>query len=127
MRLDADTRAFVLQGSTRPADLTAQMQLLAAYARDPGFRPEAVEKAKSFAPMFSGQLETNAGAVYFRGTQALTVGKDRRFEALPSSADLTHVEATDLPRMLKEPLSGQADVVWRAATPGCFSFIVRLP
>ena len=111
VRLDADTRAFVLQGSTRPADLTAQMQLLAAYARDPGFRPEAVEKAKSFAPMFSGQLETNAGAVYFRGTQALTVGMDRRFEALPSSADLTHVEATDLPRMLKEPLSGQADVV----------------
>jgi zinc protease len=61
--------------------------------------------------MFSGQLETNAGAVYFRGAQALTVGNDRRFAELPTSADLTHVDATDLPQMLKTPLAGQADVV----------------
>jgi zinc protease len=109
--LDAGTRSFVLKGTTRPADLAAQMQLLTAYARDPGFRPEAVEKAKSLAPMFGGQLETNAGAVYFRGAQALMVGNDRRFAMLPTSADLSHVDASDLPQLLKEPLSGQADVV----------------
>ena len=101
----------MLKGDTRPADFLSQMQLLTAYARDPGFRPEAVEKAKSFAPMFSGQLETNAGAVYARGAQALTVGNDRRFQMLPTSSDLTHVDATDLPQLLKTPLSGQADVV----------------
>ena len=111
VNLEADTRAFVLKGDTRPADLLSQMQLLTAYARDPGFRPEAVEKAKSFAPMFSGQLETNAGAVYARGAQALTVGNDPRFQMLPTSSDLTHVDAMDLPQLLKMPLSGQADVV----------------
>ena len=61
---DAGMRSFVLKGTTRPADLTAQMEMLAAYARDPGFRPEAVEKAKSIAPMIGGQIEANAGAVY---------------------------------------------------------------
>ena len=111
VNLEAGKRAFVLKGDTRPADFLSQMQLLTAYARDPGFRPEAVEKAKSFAPMFSGQLETNAGAVYTRAAQALTVGNDRRFQMLPTSSDLTHVDATDLPQMLKTPLSGQADVV----------------
>ncbi|MEO5775026.1 MAG: insulinase family protein [Sphingomicrobium sp.] len=109
--LQARNRAFVLQGSTRPADLAAQMQMLAAYARDPGFRPEAVEKTKSIAPMFNGQLETNAGAVYFRGVEALTVGNDPRFLTMPSASDLQHVDAADLPTLLKAPLSGAADVV----------------
>src|SRR3954451_23803166 len=108
---EAGMRSFVLKGTTRPADLTAQMEMLAAYARDPGFRPEAVEKAKSIAPMIGGQIEANAGAVYFRGAQALTVGNDRRFETLPSASDLTNVTATDLPALLKQPLAGQADVV----------------
>ena len=111
VKLEAGNRAFVLSGKTRPVDLLSQMQLLTAYARDPGFRPEAIEKAKSFAPMLSGQLEANAGAVFMRGAQALTVGNDRRFEALPTTADLTHVDASDLPALLKEPLGGQADVV----------------
>jgi zinc protease len=109
--LDASTRAFILKGATRPADLLSQMQLLAAYARDPGFRAEAIEKGKSFAPMFSSQLETNAGAAYIRGAQALMVGGDQRFEMLPSSSDLKTVEASDLSQLLRKPLSGRADVV----------------
>jgi zinc protease len=108
---ESGTRSFVLKGVTRPADLASQMQLLAAYARDPGFRDEAVEKARQLAPMFKGQIEGNAGAVYMRGAQALTVGNDRRFAQLPSSADLAQVGASDLPELLKQPLSGQADVV----------------
>ena len=46
VNLEAGARAFVLRGSTRPTDLLTQMQLLAAYARDPGFRTEATEKAR---------------------------------------------------------------------------------
>jgi zinc protease len=109
--LEPGTRSFVLKGVTRPADLSAQMELLAAYARDPGFRTEAVEKARQFAPMMSGQIEGNAGAVYIRGAQALTVGNDRRFAELPSASDLAHVSPSDLPDLLRQPLSGQADVV----------------
>jgi len=109
--LDAGARAFVLKGSTRPADLLTQMQLLAAYARDPGFRPEAFEKAKSFGPMLGGQIDANPAAVYARGAQGLMVGNDPRFEMLPSWLDLSSVNPADLAALVKEPLAGQADVV----------------
>jgi zinc protease len=109
--LNAGTRSFLLKGTTRPADLLTQMQLLAAYSRDPGFRPEAFEKAKSFGPMISGQIDGNAGAVYTRGSQALTVGNDPRFKLLPNSSDLAKIAASDLPALLKQSLAGQADVV----------------
>lgn len=109
--LETGPRAFVLKGLTRPRDLMTQMQLLGAYARDPGFRPEAFEKAKSLAPMLEGQLQANAGAVYARGAQALMVGNDPRYFALPSPADLSKLDASDLQRLFKQALSGQADVV----------------
>jgi zinc protease len=109
--LAVGTRSFDLAGITRPADLTAEMQTLVAYARDPGFRPEAFEKAKSVGPMIGGQIEGNAGAVYTRGSQALLVGNDPRFKLLPSSEDIANIAAGDLPGLLKDPLSGQADVV----------------
>jgi len=109
--LNAGNRSFALLGNTRPEDLAAQMELLAAYVRDPGFRPEGVEKAKALAPMFGGQLEANADAVYLRGSQSLMVGNDQRFAALPSAADLSKVETTDLPSLLKPSLGGKADVV----------------
>jgi zinc protease len=108
---EAGMRAFVLKGSTRPADLLTQMQLLTAYARDPGFRPEAFEKARSAGPMIGGQIEGNAGAVYTRGAQTLMVGNDARFAVLPNWADVSKVERSDLAALLRQPLSGQADVV----------------
>ncbi|HEV2596506.1 MAG TPA: insulinase family protein [Sphingomicrobium sp.] len=109
--LEAGSRAFVLKGVTRPSDLMTQMQLLAAYSRDPGFRPEAFEKAKSLAPMLAGQLSSNAGAVYARGTQALMVGNDPRYLVLPTATDLQKLDASDLPRLLRQALAGHADVV----------------
>ncbi len=109
--LEPGNREFVLTGSTRPADLPTQMQLLDAYARDPGFRPEAFEKAKAVAPMFAGQIAGNAGAVYSRGVQELMVGHDPRFEKLPSASDLAKVAPDDLPQLLKQPLASQADVI----------------
>ena len=87
------------------------MQLLAAYARDPGFRPEAFEKAKSVGPMIGGQIAANAGAVYARGVQGLMVGNDPRFEQLPNWTDLTTPASADLSDLVRQPLSGQADVV----------------
>ncbi len=89
---DAGNREFILKGETRPADLLTQMQMLAAYARDTGFRPEAIEKAKSVAPMIAGQIAGNPGAVYSRGAQALMVGNDTRFQVLPTEKGLASVE-----------------------------------
>src|SRR6185312_13205231 len=109
--LQAGARAFVLAGATRPEDLATEMQLLAAYARDPGFRPEAFEKAKAAGPMLGGQIDANAAAVYARGVQRLMVGNDPRFQQLPNWTDLTRTGPTDLAALVEEPLKGQADVV----------------
>jgi zinc protease len=109
--LQAGNRAFVLQGSTRPADLVKQMQLLDAYARDPGFRPEAYEKAKALGPAAAGQIAGNPGSTYSRAVQDLMVGNDPRFERAPSSSDLATVTPQDLPALVKQPLASQADIV----------------
>ena len=111
VNLEAGARAFILRGNTRPTDLLTQMQLLAAYARDPGFRTEATEKARSFGPMLGGQIEANAGAVFARGSQALMVGNDPRFRVLPNFADIVTVGDNDLSALLKQQLGTQADVV----------------
>lgn len=105
------THSFVLSGNTRPADLVSQLQLLDAYARSPGFRPEAYEKVKSIAPMYAAQISGNPNAVYYRTAQALMVGNDPRFRQLPSDSDLANVTRQDLQVLLKRPLAGQADVV----------------
>ncbi len=48
--------AFVFSGTTRPEDLDTQMQLLAASASDPGWRPEAFARMHAAAPTFLTQL-----------------------------------------------------------------------
>lgn len=106
--------AFRLVGATRPADLTTQLQLLAAFARDPGFRPELADKLHAIAPMLAGQIETNAGAVFTRAQQELTAasnaGGPARFTAFPESADIAATRAEDLQALLKPALAGPADV-----------------
>ena len=109
--LQPGNRAFLLTGNTRPGDLLSQMQLLDAYARDPGFRPEAYEKVKSVAPMFAGQIAGQPAAVFSREAQDLMVGNDPRFESLPSDSDLANVGPKDMSALLAKPLAGQADVV----------------
>lgn len=109
--LQPGNRAFVLTGNTRPGDLVSQMQLLDAYARDPGFRPEAYEKVKSVAPMLIGQIAGQPGAVYSREALSLAVGNDPRFQQIPSDADLAKAGPRDLPDLLAKPLGGQADLV----------------
>lgn len=109
--LSPSNRAFALVGGTRPADLVTQLQALDAFARDPGFRPEATDKAKALAKMIVGQIAGNPGTSYGRAAQAMTVGNDPRFRAIPSNADLARIEPQDMSRVLKASLAGQADVV----------------
>ena len=52
-QMRAGNRAFHLTGVTRPADFASQMQLLAAFARDPGFRQEFWDRLVAIGPMLS--------------------------------------------------------------------------
>ncbi|MEN9682739.1 MAG: hypothetical protein RLZZ427_490 [Pseudomonadota bacterium] len=110
VQAQAGTRAFHLVGMTRPADFLSQMQLLAAYARDPGFRPELGDKLAAIAPMVAGQVETNAGAVFERESQRLFGGGDSRFDEVPSQADLAATKPAELSALMQGALTGPADV-----------------
>lgn len=95
---------------TRPADLTSQMQLLAAYALDPGFRPELGDQLAALGPMIAGQLEANAAAVFEREAARLFGGNGARFNPIPTASDISATKLEDLTALLKSELAGPADV-----------------
>jgi zinc protease len=87
------------------------MQVLGAYARDPGFRPEFAEKLAALVPMYNGQIEASAGGVFSRELVRVASGGDGRYGQMPSAADLAATRAADLPLLLRGALAGPADVV----------------
>lgn len=109
--LQASLHAFTLTGTTRPADLAAQLQVLAAFARDPGFRPELGEKLAAAGPMVSGQIEAQAGAVFSRTFGRVTAGGDPRLAAVPTAADIAATRPEDLAAVLRGPLAGAPDLL----------------
>lgn len=109
-QVQAGSRSFNLVATTRPNDFVSQMQLLAGYARDPGFRPELGDKITAIGPMASGQIEANAGAVFEREAQRLFGGGDTRFDDVPTTADIAATTPQDLPKLMRTELAGPADV-----------------
>ena len=108
--LTTGDRAFSLSGATRPADFTDQMQLLAAYVRDPGFRPELADKLVAVGPMVSGQVDANAGAVFWREASRIFSGGTMRYNQTPATADIAATRADDLPALLKPALAEAPDL-----------------
>lgn len=103
--------AFALSGTTRPADLLAQLQLLAAHARDPGFRPEFGEKLAALGGSQVGALEARPAAVHEREVARVMNRGDARLGLPPSTADVRATRAGDLPAILKPALAGAPDIV----------------
>lgn len=106
----AEGGGFVLTGLTRPADFESQMELLAAFASDPGFRPELGEKIAIVAPMIAGQVEANAGAMFTLEVDRIMAGGDTRFASVPAPVDLSATRADDVVALLRPALAGPADV-----------------
>lgn len=109
-QIQTEDRAFSFSATTRPADLAAQLQLLAAYAYDPGFRPELGEQLQAIGPMISGQIEANAGAVFEREFARLFGGGDMRYNPVPSAQDIAAAKPEDIPALLKADLASAATV-----------------
>jgi zinc protease len=108
---DVDDNAFVLGGSTRPADLDTQMQVLAAYDTDPGFRPEAFNRVQTYAMTLQDQLEATANGVAGRDLAALERSGDRRW-VFPSKAFIASGKPQDLKAALAPALAnGPIEVI----------------
>lgn len=92
-----DDDQFILSGTTTPGDLLAQMQLLAAYLRHPGFRPEAETRLRAQIPQIYQQLDHTVNGVTQAKVEAFLAGGDPRFgwpeEAAMLERNLAEVEA----------------------------------
>ena len=103
--------AYVLSGETRPEDMDAQLQLLAAYVAHPGWRPEAFDRMKKAGPTILDQLDATPAGVLSRDLGSLLHSGDRRW-AYPGRADIAAETPDDLKTMLEPALAnGPIDVV----------------
>ena len=100
--------AFTLSGSTRPADLNTQLQILAAFATDPGFRPQAFDRVQTYLATVQDQMEATASGVVNRDLTKLMRSNDQRW-AFPSKQTITSTKAQDFqaligPRLANDPV-----------------------
>jgi zinc protease len=101
---------FELSGVTRRADLDTQMQVLTAYATDPGLRPEAFEHVRNLAdPMINNQNASPNGVMQ-RQLPFLLHDSDPRW-APPTHIDVATTRLSDMKQVLAAPLgSGPIEI-----------------
>lgn len=103
--------AFVLSGATRGEDLDSQLQVLAAYVSDPGWRPEAFDRYAALGSSVHDQLSATSAGVLGRDLATLLRGGDPRW-AFPSRQALASTRLADLRGAVDPALaSGPLEVV----------------
>jgi zinc protease len=96
--------ALVLSGKTRPQDLATQLQLTAAYATDPGFRPAAWDRYRAFSGTIQDQYESAPGGVLQRDLGSLLRGDDPRW-VTPNREQMAAMPASALSDLMRGPLA----------------------
>ncbi len=102
--LGVDEDAFVLSGRTRPQDFERQLQVLAAYLTDPGWRPEPFERMRAFGTTLLAQLESTPSGVFSRDAEALLRSGDPRWR-FPTREQFQTARLEALKTLLQEPMS----------------------
>jgi len=80
-----------LSGSTTPDDLELQLQLMTAYATDPGYRPEAQSQYDKYIRSWYPTLDSTPGGVAGRDLGRILRSGDARW-GIPDEADLLDVD-----------------------------------
>lgn len=103
--------AFVLSGGTRTNDLPTQLQVLAAYASEPGWRAEAFQRLKANSRTIHDQLESTDSGVLSRELNRLLHNGDPRW-AFPSREQIASARLEDLQGQIAPNLAnGPLEVV----------------
>jgi zinc protease len=90
-------------GATTTADLPTQMQVLMAFATDPGFRPSAMEKFKAGLPNFYISLNSSPAVVFADKGMAYLHSDDPRF-VTPDQAAFMGVTNDEVRAFVKHTL-----------------------
>lgn len=102
--------ATTLSGMTTRADLSVQMQVLTAFATDPAFRPEALERVKAALPSGYDARRTSPDGVYSLKAAGDPYSGDPRFTT-PQQRDALAVDNESVKALLKDQLGhGPVDV-----------------
>ena len=124
--------AFVISGATRPSDLDVELQLIAAYLSDPGFRPQVDAQIPTAVRTLYQITRSEPGF-------AAALARDKSLPAprildLPDEHDLDGVKSADFARILGPPLKHDAlevtivgDVDEAAATAAVAQTLGALP
>ena len=100
--------AFVLSGETTRSDLDVQLQLLAAYVVDPGWRPEPFDHLKRAAKPMNDQFDATDSGVLSRDLPGLLHSGDARWRfpkiAEIEAADFAQFKAMITPVLSEAPL-----------------------
>ena len=109
--LGVEDDAFSLSGRTRPEDLATELQVLAAYAAEPGWRPEAFNRVKTAYGTIHDQLESTTGGVLSRDLGGLMHGGDKRW-TFPSREQIANASLEQLKATVANPLAqGDLEIV----------------
>lgn len=97
--------AFVLSGGTRPESFAVQMQVLAAFLTDAGWRPEPFERLRAAADTVHAQYDATPGGVLAKNADLFRSGDDRW--AFPSPADIKAARLEDARDLVQGPLGSE--------------------
>jgi zinc protease len=103
-RFSVTDEAFVLSGGTRREDVPTELQVLAAYATEPGWRPQGFERIKSAAKTLQDQYEATDSGVFGRDLGGLLHSGDRRW-TFPSRDEIANAKLADLQAQVAEHLT----------------------
>ena len=95
VNFDAGADAFELSGVTRQSDAATQLQVLAAYVADPGWRAEAFQRMKTYGLTLEDQYEATDTGVLSRDLGGLLHSGDRRY-TFPNRAEIGAETADEL-------------------------------
>jgi zinc protease len=102
---------FDLSGATRPADLDTQLQVMAAYMAEPGWRPEGFQRMRAFGETLLRQMQATPGGVLRRDLGQLMHSGDKRW-GFPDAATIAAQGPAELKQLLEAPLAnGPIEVV----------------
>ncbi|KUR70001.1 hypothetical protein AQZ52_14025 [Novosphingobium fuchskuhlense] len=100
--------AFRLQGEVPSGELEAELALLTAYAREPGFRSDMATKIASVGQMMGMQIEGDTAALFTRAVQRTLYGS--RYQELPEQREIEATTGAEMPALLERSLAMAPDI-----------------
>jgi len=99
--------SFMMTGVTSPKDLDLQLQLMTAYFKDPGYRPEALRKAREGFQNAYAQMKNTPIGIFRNQVAKFLAGGDYRF-GFPPEKELMALTMKGLAEWLEAPLRHSA-------------------